>query len=124
MPLHVDRLRRAREKRRLTQRELARRCKFGETQIYRYENGRGDPSSDHLARIARELRVSTDYLVGLSDKETGQLSENALTTEEQSIIDLYRRDGLAAVGRLIFDRLAEQLKEQGEIPGGDRPTNQ
>jgi transcriptional regulator with XRE-family HTH domain len=116
MPLQIDRLRAIREKRGLTQRELARRCGFGETQIYRYENGRGDPSSDHLARIARELRVSTDYLVGISENETGQLSENTLSPEEQIYVDLYRSGGFDAVSAYVLERLTQQLRERGDIP--------
>ncbi len=116
VPLHGDRLRLIRERRGLSQRELSRRCDLGETAIYRMENSIGQPSADTVARVARELRISMDFLMGASDKETGQSSENALTSEEQSIIDLYRSVGLAGLAGDILQRLAQQLSERGDIP--------
>lgn len=116
VPLRGDRLRAVRERRGLSQRELSRRCELGETAIYRMESAIGQPSADTVARVARELRVSMDFLMGASDKENGQLSENALTSEEQAIIDLYRRDGLAGLASDILQRLTKQLGERGDIP--------
>lgn len=121
VPLNGDRLRAVRERRGLSQRELSRRCDLGETAIYRMENAIGQPSADTVARVARELRVSMDFLMGASDKETGQSSESALTSEEQSIIDLYRSVGLAGLASDILKRLAQQLGERGDIPNNGAP---
>lgn len=115
VPLHGDRLRKLRERRGLSQRELSRRCDLGETAVYRFENSIVEPAADTVARLARELRVSMDYLMGLSDKETGQLSENALTPEEQLYVDLNRSGGFEAVSAYVLNRLTEQLRKRGDI---------
>lgn len=74
-----DRLREARQ---LTQRELAARCGLGEKQIWRYENNESDPTGDYVARIARELEVSADYLLGLAEKPTDHFIPEELTVDE------------------------------------------
>src|SRR4051812_37047705 len=89
MPIHGDRLRKIRDKRGLSQRELARLCNIGEAQIYRYENSKGEPSADYLARIARQLEVSTDYLLGLSGDEVGHLREEPLTVDQRRLLLAY-----------------------------------
>lgn len=71
MPLHGDRLREIRRKREHSQEELAELVKTTRHQIGRYELGQSEPSADMLARLANILGCSADYLVGLSDEETG-----------------------------------------------------
>jgi transcriptional regulator with XRE-family HTH domain len=123
LPINVARLKRLREKRGLSQRELARLCNLGEQAIWRMENNQGDTSADAVARVARQLRVSMDFLMELSDKETGQLSENANTPDEQSIVDAFRTGGWSGAGKLIFDRLTEQSDKGAKIPDSDSPPD-
>jgi transcriptional regulator with XRE-family HTH domain len=107
MPLSGDRLKAVRIKRRLSQRELAKHCGLGEKAIFRYENNQGDPSAENLARIARELNVSADYLLELSSDERGQLGGGDLTENEIAIIEAYRKGGWVAANRFIADKLIE-----------------
>lgn len=81
-----DRLREIRELRQYSQRELALRCGLGEKQIFRYENNQNDPSSDHVAKLARELEVTADYLLGLVDDPQGQFKESELSAMERKLI--------------------------------------
>src|SRR5258706_8559812 len=106
MPLNRKRLRDIREKRELSQRQLSRRCGFGDTMIWRYENGDGDPSSDHLVKIARQLRVSSDYLLDLSDEELGHLSpgEKGLTEDEKTFLKFLDAVDLAGAVRMIMEK--------------------
>ena len=53
-------LRRARG---LSQAELARRLKISASAMGMYEQGRREPSAQTLVALARELQVSTDYLL-------------------------------------------------------------
>jgi transcriptional regulator with XRE-family HTH domain len=124
VPLRGDRLRMIRERRGLSQRELSRRCDLGETAIYRMESAIGQPSADTVARVARELRVSMDFLMGASDKETGQLSENALTPDQERIVKAFEEGGWTGVGKLIFERLAQQLGEDPDIASGKTPPDE
>jgi len=59
-----ERLRAAREKRRLSQGELADRARFQASAISHFETGTRRPSFDNLRRLADALGVTTDYLLG------------------------------------------------------------
>ena len=66
-----QRIRRARLGRGLGQAELARAIGLSKTSLSLIETGQvKDPRSSVVQRIARALRVRTDYLLGLSDEVT------------------------------------------------------
>ncbi len=63
-----QRIRHVRRFRDMTQRELATSVDLSEGMIARLEQGRvGDLGATKVARIAAVLKVSADYLLGLSD---------------------------------------------------------
>lgn len=68
-----QRLQTARTKVGITWRDLSNKVKISEATLYNYIDGRS-PNSDILVRLSIELRVSTDYLLGLSD-EPGPAAE-------------------------------------------------
>jgi transcriptional regulator with XRE-family HTH domain len=59
-----ERLRAAREKRGLSQGELAARAGLQASAISHFETGSRKPSFDNLRRLADALNVTTDYLLG------------------------------------------------------------
>lgn len=81
-----DRLREIREKRGLTQEDLAERIGVGTQQIWRWESGNTTPASNYVADLARELAVSSDYLLGISDDPAPVHGENDLTDTERTVI--------------------------------------
>lgn len=105
------RLKTARESRGLSQRELAQLCGFGEKQIWRYESGGSDPSSEHLTIIAKVLEVSTDYLLGLVDEPRKvYVSDDKLTPVERKLIDAVR-DGRIREALKTFTELTDNSKQ-------------
>jgi transcriptional regulator with XRE-family HTH domain len=69
--LKGNRVKEARERAGLTQKELAQRCgRLSVRQLQRIENGESDVTGDTLIKIARELNVSLDYLAGQVDNPT------------------------------------------------------
>lgn len=88
--MRVDRIKEIRDLRGFSQEELAERCKLSKSQIFRIEAGKSIPAADTLAVIARELEVSTDYLVGLVDEPTGHFQDEALSPMERRLIWAYR----------------------------------
>ena len=65
-----DRLKAARKRLRLSQRELAKQIGITATDIYRLERGLvKDPHSSRVVELAQALGVSTDYLLGLTDED-------------------------------------------------------
>ena len=59
----ATRLRKTREARGLTQRELAERIKMEPAQVTRYERGQFLPNAETLVAISRVLQVETDFLL-------------------------------------------------------------
>ncbi len=107
--LKAERLRALREQREWSQRELARLCGFGETQIRKYEAGMVDPSATNLGLMAEVLGVSTDYLLGRTDSPQVHINENELNQDETLMVDLYRREGWSGVARLSVEKLSGAL---------------
>lgn len=62
--IFARRLRAAREKRDLSQEELATRTGLQPSAISHFETGSRKPSFDNLRRLADALDVTTDYLLG------------------------------------------------------------
>lgn len=65
-----DRLRKAREEKKLTQGELADKTGFQPSAISHFESNRRSPSFDNLKKLADALNVSLDYLLGRSAPPT------------------------------------------------------
>jgi transcriptional regulator with XRE-family HTH domain len=70
----------------MTQARLAELVGINTRQVSRYELKQTVPPSDVLARIARALHVSTDYLFLLTDDETGRAELSELTLDERVIL--------------------------------------
>jgi len=64
-----ERLKAARERRGLSQVELAKKAGLQPTAISHFETAGRSPSFDNLRRLSDALSVSTDYLMGRSDNE-------------------------------------------------------
>lgn len=79
-----SRLKAVREDRQLTQIDLSNRAGVSLKQLWPYEHDESDPTSDVLARLAKELEVSMDYLAGLVDDPQARLSEEELTPMERN----------------------------------------
>jgi len=114
--LRADRLKEVRELRQLSQRELAARCGMGEKQIWRYENGESDPGSEQVARIARELSVTADYLLGLSDEPSLHFTEDDLSPMERKLISAVRH-GLIVEALETFAAMSKSVDQPGVTSG-------
>ena len=68
-----ERMKEQRNRSGLTQNDLAVKIGGSQNQIKNYERGARVPNSDTLARIAKALGCSADYLLTLSDKPTQQI---------------------------------------------------
>lgn len=85
------RLRAVRESLHLTQSELAERLGVDTLQIWRYENEKTTPKADMIARVATELNVSSDYLLGLTDEPVSlKNSRLKLSPTEARVIEALR----------------------------------
>jgi transcriptional regulator with XRE-family HTH domain len=69
-----ERLREARERLGLTQAQLGALLHVSGPTITRYETGVNKPNPETLRELAKVLRVSVDYLLGLTDLPTHSIS--------------------------------------------------
>jgi DNA-binding XRE family transcriptional regulator len=63
------RIKDVRQRRGITQMWLADKVGITKQAMYAIEAGKATPKAPHVARIARLLRVSSDYLLGLKDEQ-------------------------------------------------------
>jgi transcriptional regulator with XRE-family HTH domain len=74
----------------MTQEQLADRVGIHKGRVSQYERNLIEPGAAILSKIAEQLNVSADYLLGLSDQPTGKLSPTALSPREWEVIRLLR----------------------------------
>lgn len=110
------RLKDLREKAGYTQEEIAKRLGISEKQYSLWERGKANPNYDSLLDLVNFFKVTADYLMGRTDHPQGYPAPQELSEDERAFIDLYRREGLAGVARVILERLTQQLRERGDIP--------
>jgi repressor LexA len=116
-----DRLREVREQRGLTQKDLAERTGLAANSVYRYETGENDPAGDILARLARELDVSSDYLLGLVDDPKAILTEEDLSPMERKLLQAVRK-GLIVEALETLTSLSKH-RDQPEIASTEPAVN-
>ncbi|EGA91392.1 immunity repressor protein [Planococcus donghaensis MPA1U2] len=78
------RLKLVRQKRKMTQEELARTLGTTKGSISNYENGRSSPSVEVLVNIANILNSSTDYLLGRTLESSDFLREKLKDAQENN----------------------------------------
>lgn len=89
--MNGQRLKDARERANHTQESLAELVMIHKKNFTLYENGKSEPNSDVLARIADALNVSVDYLLNKTDDPSPSLDSSDLSPEERRIIAAFRR---------------------------------
>jgi len=73
-----ERLRSLRAENRLIQSDLAKLLEVTEATISYYESGRNAPNIDIVKRLATHFKVSSDYMIGLSDYRRIEVPVNQL----------------------------------------------
>ncbi len=116
MPINGKRLREARLKARLSQRELSKLCKIGEKQIWRAENGKGEPSADHLGRIALQLNVSADWLLNIVNDPESHLKQSDLSPVERELVSKLRGDHPESALTRLAEHIAEYIEQKSRLP--------
>ena len=85
------RLRALRKKKRMTQTQVAKRLNISKATISGYENNVKTPSVDTLIQMSNLYGVSTDYLLGLDNRDmldVDGLSERQKALLEQILLEM------------------------------------
>src|SRR5690349_5642274 len=96
-----DRLRISREKKGLSQSDLAHKAGFQPSAISHFESGRRSPSFDNLKRLADALSVTIDYLLGreANPKSAGPVAEQLFRNFEEMSSD--DQESLAKIAKML-----------------------
>lgn len=71
MASFADRLRELREKKEVGQKEVGAIINVSDSSIRKYESGTRTPTPDAIIKLADYFKVTTDYLLGITDDPTG-----------------------------------------------------
>lgn len=83
----ADRIKQLRISNKMTQTELAKRLNITRSSVNAWEMGISTPSTTYLVELAQLFHVSTDYLLGLSENNSLDIS-NLTEREIQLIYEL------------------------------------
>lgn len=73
-----QKIRDLRKQKRLSQTELGKYIGVSQTTVTAWENGRAEPSSGYLSKLADYFNVTTDYLLGRPEKQNEAQTEQDL----------------------------------------------
>ncbi|MCE7947231.1 MAG: XRE family transcriptional regulator [Chloroflexi bacterium CFX4] len=94
-----DRIRDRRIQLGLSQEDLAEMIKADQKRISKYENAQSGVTSDTLTALARALKTSADYLLGLTDDP--EPPDDELKIEEHQALNAWRRGDKIEAIRII-----------------------
>jgi transcriptional regulator with XRE-family HTH domain len=99
-----DRLRSARDLRKMSQSDLAKKAQLQPSAVSHFETGRRAPSFDNLKALSEALQVTTDYLLGRADEPgvTGVVADKLFRHAENM-----SRDDLD-----VLTKMAEMLSKK------------
>ena len=79
-----------REKRGISQKELARQLGITAASLSRYENNLYDPKSTIITNLSQILNTSTDYLLGITSDYRVSTNSDQVSENDLRIWELYR----------------------------------
>lgn len=102
-----ERLRTARLRKGLSQKDLQSLLDVGVNAISSWETGKNVPEAETVARIANVLSTSTDYLLGLTpDPSSAEGRADELNRDERMVVGLLRQGRIVeAVQWITFSYL-------------------
>ena len=83
-----DRLKEIRKNNDDTQDALAEKLKVSVSTVRSWEQDKSSPSYELLAAICREYKVSSDYMLGLSDDYTHSMSNTEYRFSQEELLEL------------------------------------
>ncbi|MEG1562107.1 MAG: helix-turn-helix transcriptional regulator [Bacteroides sp.] len=118
-----ERLRRARERKGLTQVDVYRAIGLNNKSLSRYENGATAPDPDTLRDLIRLYDVSADYVLGLSDEMGSVAAPDGSSlvppkaAEDAALLE--RLSGLTPEAKEKANEYVEMLKTLDEVKSGE-----
>jgi transcriptional regulator with XRE-family HTH domain len=112
-----EQIKKLRTAKKMTQSELAEKINVTKATVSAYENGTRQPSYEVLIKIAELFRVSTDNLLGYSNKYT--IDVTSLNQQQRNtiseVVSVYRRHNWMYKDIMGGDSVEQLLKDMGYI---------
>jgi transcriptional regulator with XRE-family HTH domain len=105
-----NRVKEAREKRGISQEKLAQLVGISANQIRRYEKGQGNPAADTLTQLSRVLRVSSDWLLGLTVNPKKRMTKADLSEEQLELLAAWESGDFKRLNSMFWKKDAEKGK--------------
>lgn len=107
----MTRIKSLRDEAGLSQADLAKELSVAQNTVSSWENGKRDPDTDTVKQLAAFFGVSTDYLLGATDKKNASSEEDAgLSAEENELLELFRNASPALQDAALRVLEADQKK--------------
>lgn len=111
----AERIVAAREAKGVTAKELASKIGVSQSRLSNWENATNSVHADYIYMIASILDVSADYLLGISDARTPELSEITFAANTGiSLEDLSEESQNKILDFIKFMRAQEKADEPGQ----------
>lgn len=107
----------------LTQQELADRLGLAQSAIGMYETGKREPDHDTTAKIAKYFGVTTDYMLGISEKQITQEERDRSFATLKEIRDKIALGLVSDIPDERIDRIVEYLDFQIKAQEEERAKN-
>lgn len=120
------------EERKIPPKHLASEVKIKENTISKYRHGKSDPQLNILAKIAKALNVSTDYLSGLSEYKGSSVEDyhisikTGLSYEAIEVLKEYNskyHDYISTINFLLEQELLPLVEEKIAYSGDTIPND-
>ena len=85
-----NKIKNLRNKRNLTQKQLATKLNISASTIGMYEQNRREPDNKTLVKLSQFFYVSTDYLLNLTDNPSSKKTSPFINEHEKTLIQAYR----------------------------------
>lgn len=106
------RLKELRDEAGLSQGDIAEKFSVAQNTVSSWENGKRDPDTDTVKKIAAFFGVSIDYLLGVTSiKKAPSLEDAELSTEESELLRRFRKVSPALQDAALRMLETDQKKE-------------
>jgi HTH-type transcriptional regulator, competence development regulator len=109
-----DRLRKLRLDKKLTQEELGKKINVTKVSISGYENGNRTPDTETLQKLADFFNVTTDYLLGRTDKPNPPEGDDKELGTLARINQLIKEYGIEQMGFFDIEKWKSLSEEEIE----------
>lgn len=105
-------LKRLREERKWTQRDLSKEIGISQPTIYEYERGVSMPRPEVIVKISQAFDVTTDYLLGLDDTLSKNERLDKIAKENPLLSDKKKLDFVKSLSERDAEYILAELKRR------------